>query len=59
MNKRIRVKFFENPNLDKLESQINRFIQEQEIIDIKIHVDPQVNPEWDVYPCYFAMVIYT
>lgn len=44
-----------------MEEDLNKFIYENDcnVIDIKLHVDPQVNPDWSgVVATYFAMLIY-
>jgi hypothetical protein len=31
----------------------------QTLLDVKLHVDPQVDPDWNsVFPTYLAMIIY-
>jgi hypothetical protein len=59
----VKVKIIETMNRKALEDKINTFINEEvencDVLDIKLSVDPQVNPEWtNVYPMYLAMIIY-
>lgn len=58
----VKVKIFETSNRQKFEDAINHFLNEEiedcDLIDIKLHVDPHVNPEWEINPTYFAMVLY-
>lgn len=60
--KNVKVKIFEEYRRDTLEEKLNQFLNEEmdelDLIDIKLHVDPQVDPDWNVKPTYLAMVLY-
>lgn len=59
--KNVKVKIFETASKRELEDNINKFISLMncEIIDIKIHVDPPMDPKWEMDSLYFAMILYT
>jgi len=58
----MQIKMFESFIREKLEAAINVFLDElntDQVVDIKMHCDPQVDPEWEgILPAYVAMVIY-
>lgn len=61
--KNVKVKIFETSKRQDLEDKINQFINEEiedcNVIDIKLNIDQQVDPEWiGAYPMYVAMVMY-
>ena len=61
--KNVKVKLFETHEKQDLEDKINHFINEEiedcDVVDIKLNVDPQVDPEWvNIFQMYLAMIIY-
>jgi hypothetical protein len=60
--KNVKVKIFETTTRRQLEDALNSFmngiVEDLDLIDIKLHVDPQLDPEWGVTANYLAMVIY-
>ena len=59
--KNVKVKIFEATSKKELEDYINKFISLMncEVVDIKIHVDPAIDPKWEMASLYFAMILYT
>lgn len=61
--KNVKIKIFESAHSHQLEAMVNVFINEEvagcDVIDIKFHVDDQINPEWEgLTPMYVAMIMY-
>lgn len=58
----MRIKIFEHISKETLAERVNGFLDtlaKSQYVDIKLHVDEQVNPDWEeISPTYFIMVIY-